>query len=169
MRTLSTETLDANTSGLKIEFANRSDRRIEGTLHSDIVEPVTVKSAGVRRPSVLWQGMGQMSFELGPNDDYTMIFLKQPLPRADVSGEISIESCPESLRFEFVLENPQVEGWQRLEIDPSGCSIGRLGEGRAETGLNLRWQGGKLDDTSGSDQPDEELRKQLEALGYIGN
>ena len=168
LRAVATKTLDSNLSGLRIEFANQSDRRIEGTLHSGIVEPVTVKSAGVRRPSVLWQGMGQMGFELDSRDTYTLIFLKQPLPRVDVSGEISIESCPGSLKFEFVLEDPQAEGVHAIEVDPIRCAVRGLTEGRTETGLNIRWQGEVVEETSSSDRPEIELRKQLEALGYIG-
>ncbi len=151
--------------GVRIEFRNGSTGRFEGLLTGEAVRPVATKSIDQGCDCVRWVETGVARFDLAPGDQLTLVLEKQFGSDLVVEGDLTVggEVSTFSHRFDFRdlgdagdgLQLSWSEGrWSRGPDDPESnvaITVDRLGTTRdAETG-----------------PMDDELRQQLEALGYL--
>jgi hypothetical protein len=149
---------------VRVELANRGDRRWRGTLRSPLVEATTVKSFDLEDGEWTWAGRGKGAFEVPPGRRFALLLQDRGRAEERLSFEIEVEGCARPLRFAGVADAKP----QAVEIDAANCRLATPHPGAATSGFAFHRQGLHAGgDTAGAMPEDAASREQLRALGYL--
>jgi hypothetical protein len=159
-RSAAVEALAARQPGLRLEMANRSDRdcRLEFrgsgiTIGSNTIK--AIRPGGGCRVSEA----GAFVCKLEPGDEMTLIGERVQSPLVGIDGAVSYDGAPDESAFSLELEIG-VDDSDEVVLDPPDESTGGVA-------VSIRWVGDPGILGLDPSETDDELRQQLEALGYI--
>ena len=154
-----------NSPGLRLYFSNVSTQLFLGTVSGSRIRPYGVVSADLPCPCVEWTGPDSLAFEVPPGSGYTLL-LEQP-----TAGDLKVLGWLEGEEFdrqEVALEPASMEGDIALAYARDGWTILRdTDDTPPGTGIRVWWRGEARSRSELVLEENEELREQLEALGYI--
>ncbi len=149
--------LDKKAAGLRLELVNDSDREFSGKLSGSMIRPVGTKSLRPDRSRPRFDGIGKASFLLPAGESLHLSFEKVfgSQLRIDASGTGGYASLSRTLHLRRTPYHLGFDGKRWINSDDGVLKI------------RLEWHGG---DRSLGEVPlahNDELRKQLRALGYL--
>ncbi len=150
--------------GLELRISNRSEGTLSGALSGAMVRPVGSKASDLDCDCLRWEEMGKASFEVPPGEAFSVRFEKIFGRRLTVRGSLAAESHAD---FNHTFDVRGLDDMAYLRFKDGRWSSGRSApEDIGGTGFTVRWRGGP-GATDGPSAIDNEVREQLEALGYV--
>jgi arylsulfatase A-like enzyme len=152
-------------TGLVLHLSNNGPGTLRGELKGAMIRPVGTKSVNLMCPCVEWRAMGSAAFEVPAGESYTLHFEKIFGQRLHLRGALELQGERHSFDHTFHadgLEEAAALWFEEQRWQSGGRSIPQGG-----TGFHLRWQGGRREHGEQPSALDPELRRQLEALGYL--
>ena len=155
-------TFGRRAAGLRLEVENLSDLPLQLGIHSDLVDPASVKSARLAGPRLEWKYIGFAAVNLGPRETLAFHLERALRPDVELAIEARGEGCDEPAKLTVATRVEKLrDGWsKRLAV--VGCGPGGKGGGLE---LRLQWQGPAPAATALD--ADESLKQDLAALGYL--
>jgi arylsulfatase A-like enzyme len=155
-------TFGRRAAGLRLEFENLADLPLKLGIHSDLVDPASVKSARIAGPGLDWKYIGFAEVHLGPRETLSFHLERALRPDVELAIEARGEGCAEAAKLAVATRVEKLrETWsKRLAV--TGCAPG------VQTGgleLRLQWRGPAPAATS--QDADQSLKEDLAALGYL--
>lgn len=166
LRNAAVETLESRQPGLRLVLSNRSDRgcRIELAGDGVTIGASTVKSTSMDGGCRML-GLGRVGCDVEPGIDVNLVFERVQSSVVEIAGTFTTAAANAS-PFELAIEIGADPGPRSVSFDPvGGVSDGPAGDGSVSVMASWFGDPGLL----GLDPADTdmELRRQLEALGYI--
>ncbi|MEM1206429.1 MAG: sulfatase [Acidobacteriota bacterium] len=159
------ERLRSEKKGLRIDFRNGTDANVGGVLFGSFLKKNSVKTPDVKTP-VLWKP-GRIHFTIPAGQRYSLFV--QDIVSDSVDLRLSTWSgSPAGHTFDLddLAATPQGFAWSSDAFTPAPLAANGNLEG--DTGLVFHWSGNRDVETADPSEEDVELRRRLEALGYIG-
>lgn len=150
---------------LRLDLVHGGSGTLRGELEGAMIRPVGTKSVDLDCPCVEWREMGRAAFEMPPGSRFTLHFEKIFGQRLRLRG--ALESASGRRRFDHTFQADQLAGAATLWFDGEQWRSGGDPVPEGGTGFHLRWQGEPLEHGEAPSTQDSELRRQLEALGYL--
>ncbi len=149
-------------AGLRLEVENLSDLPLRLGIHSDLVDPASVKSARIAGPRLDWKYIGFAELHLGPRETLAFHLERALRPDVELAIEARGEGCDETAKLTVATRVEKLrEAWsKRLAV--VGCEPGGKTGGLE---LRLHWQGPAP--AAASLDADQSLKQDLAALGYL--
>lgn len=149
--------------GLRVRVTNTHQQQaIRIILSGPLVQPLRVKTVG-RAPSMMWQEE-TLQVSAPPNTEFTLIF--EGLAVGDLDLSIRQPNTGEALDHSLSLEN--LDSPWRAELEAGEWKSGSVDAAKeAEIGVEVWWVGRRFSGITTEDIVDPDLRKRLQALGYV--
>ena len=149
-------------AGLRMELENLSGFPLQVGIHSDLIDPASVKSPRLAGPSLDWRYIGFADATLGPRETLAFHLERALRPEVELAIEARREGCDNLGRLTVSQSVERLrEPWsQRLALPGCGNSGGAGG-----LELRLQWHGPPPAATA--QDADQGLKQDLAALGYL--
>jgi len=155
------EYLDARASGLRLVLSNHSGQRFSGILEGGMIRPVGTKILNLTDARLTFLEMGKAAFALEDGEEIRLSFEKVFGNRL----EIHTEDTGRIPGMKDVFDLDRLTGETGISFDGRHWVESRNGE----IEIRIGWRGGNRELDTSSNIEDEELLRQLQALGYITN
>jgi arylsulfatase A-like enzyme len=151
-----------DSAGLRVRFENSEPVAFSGILQGEIIN-YQIKTADLRCDCVTYVDSKKLTFRLPPGERFTLI-LPQGSPRAE-SLRLSLTFDNEARSHQTTIDLQAVETVEAVAWNGSAWTHGEPQPG-SMTGLSFWFQGESATSDSPADT-DEDLKRQLRALGYL--
>lgn len=151
--------------GLRLRLQNSGTGRLNGSIRGPMVRPVGTKSHDLDCDCLQWVEMEHATFDLPPGKAFTLHFEKVFGRHLRLEGVL--ERGGESFAFDETFDVRNLGESHALAFDGSRWRFAAEPTDGLETGFVVRWNGGVQEHGASPAESDPELRKQLEALGYL--
>lgn len=150
-------------SGLRLEMVNRSDRgcRFELRGHGIAIGSHTLKTTRLGGGCTILEA-GTVACDLGPESEMVLIGERIQDPSVEISGVLVFEGAAHPQSFSLGYEIGRDNEPRSAVFKPEDGS-----EGEGEVSISINWVGDPGILGFDPADSDDELRRQLEALGYI--
>lgn len=155
--------------GLRLTLHHPGPGTLVGQLKGPMIRPVGTKSIDLTCHCLTWDTMGQATFQLAAGDTFTLQFEKVFGPKLEITGYFDDGSQRRKLHHTFDADRLPTAGfvhWQDGKWQVQDADSGPVATDSGPS-LHLYWQGARRQAADSPSLSDPELRRQLEALGYL--
>lgn len=152
--------------GLRLTVHHPGPGELVGQLKGPMVRPVATKSIDLDCQCLSWKEMGHATFRLSAGHSFTLQFEKVFGSRLEVSGHLQDGSLRDPFGHTFDADHLPKDGVLQWSTDRHWHTSDD-GNDDSVPFLRLFWQGERRLAEESPSSSDPELRRQLEALGYL--
>lgn len=154
--------------GLRLTVRHDGPGELIGQLQGPMVRPVATKSIDLQCHCLTWEDMGKATFRLPSGQGFTLQFEKVFGTRLEVSGQLLDGERRLGFSHTFDVDRLAEEGFLAWHAEGGWTSNEPWAEDhRAQSFLRMFWLGERQLSEDSPSLSDPELRRQLEALGYL--
>lgn len=167
LRTQAERVLEERTAGVRVRFSNAGSSPIEGTLHGEGITH-SIKAVDLPCRCIHWVDKDTARFQVPPATAFTVSIenLQSPMLQVDLLSTGDGRQPPFQDRFSFAID--ALEEPARLAFDGSRWrQVEASAGGDFPTAIRIWWQGESGIHSPQPVEMDPELRKELQALGYL--
>ena len=135
-------------------------------LRGNLAHAARVKAFELPPGCVSWRNEAT-HVELPPGEQIELFLEGDPSVGLAVEATLHPPRGEREQHSEVLVRSQLVEGW-RLEFLQGSWQSGDLSGAGVATGVETKWQGQLMELPEDPAEADQELRKQLEELGYLG-
>ncbi len=155
------------TSNLRVRFQNRLESSVRFSLRGKLAHAFTVKAFDLPGGLVTWE-KAETRVELPPGRDVELVLEGAAEGDLLVQSKVDrVEGQPPVRNFSELVSIRGLSTPWRVKLDGGAWASAAAPLAPVETGAELIWRGRMRGRTEDPAVVDEELRKQLESLGYV--
>lgn len=156
--------------GLRLTLHHPGPGELVGQIEGPMVRPVATKSIDLACHCLTWEEMGKASFRLAAGQSFTLQFEKVFGPRLEIRGYLQDGPQRHKLSHTFDADDLPRNGLLRWSRDGRWQAEDDAEASPADDGMpyvRMFWLGPRRQAADSPSLSDPELRRQLEALGYL--
>jgi len=151
--------------GLRILFRNNENHEYQGLIEGSIVKPSSVKTHTMGCDCAAWAPPEGIRFSISAKEEFSLIV--EEVQPAEITIRIDASGLRVESGFEGTLDLADLGKGRVWSVEFDGRAWTSAGSREIDTGIVIEWKGAAPMSGSSPTQRDENLRRQLEALGYV--